>query len=277
MLTLSNKFIEEQLKGSNMWYHTNNYFQGMIKYISPSLGTAVSVGRPNFMSVINVTENEVIIIPINTSEHNKLETDKAIYLCYEDIDFVQSTSLNGSLVVNAKKNNENVFTLVTNYFFPTGQYTNFKNFVNTFQNNGIPGSVQELSSTPYGGTSQPQLNEASENAGRVVGIIFLLFFMFSALSGIVPAFFMAENLFAKAFIGMFLLVFTGVPGLLIFTLLKSNKKENLYNNNTKVYENNKKNDSYSNGNDNISYSDNIVGNDSPIFTEDEDFGGIKKL
>lgn len=276
MLTLSNKHIEDNLKGANMWYHANNYFQGMIQQISPTLGTAVSLGKTNFMAVVNVTENEIIIIPIDTTNRNTLETDKSIYLCYEDIDFVESTrySATSNIQVTTKKNNEVVFKMVVNAFLPAEQSNNFMEFVKTFKNNGVP------SITNVYGTANSQINTAStitdqtaqdmQRTGTVFVCIFA-FFMLLFINSIILVTSGANDDFTFMIpIGMFDVFFVIALISAAAKAFSSSKPAPLYNEKSKAPTESTKDSDFTT-------SENIIGSDSPIMTEDEDYGGIKKL
>lgn len=272
MLTLSNTHIENNLKGANMWFHTNNYFQGMIQNITPTLGTAISVGKTNFMAVVNVTENEIIIIPVDTANKNVLQTDKAIYLCYEDIDYVESIRGMGAsyIQVNAKKNNEVVFSILINAFLPAEQTTHYAEFVKTFRNNGtqLPTSTYG-SSQSYNSTTTTQVSPEQEKAAAVIFCVFA-FMMMIFITLIFVGTAVDGNYSGLIPVMLFDFVFTiGLVGVLK-NALTGKKDAPLYNDKAKT-------PTTSTRETDFTTSDNIIGSDSPIVTEDEDYGGIKKL
>ena len=282
---LTNQKIEESLKNANLWFHSNNYFFGTIPDLKGSVETVKSGNKTLSRFLINLTENDIVIIPVVYAGFatEELLTEEKIDICSGDIEKVVVVTQNGYYYrLDVKKRDGEEIKITVNLLVDDFQRRNIIKFVENFKNEGAEKLYREefrpgFSTSNYSNIS----SDAKSPLVRIFTILLFVYiigffaFVFAGILGYEDIF----ELFPLLIIGFIIVWVFGVLSS-VSSVLKGINKDNTDTTNGQMNQDRPSFNQMSQEQREEAREkrqEDIITSSGPIVSNDENYGGIKKM
>lgn len=282
---LTNQKIEESLKNANLWFHSNNYFFGTIPDLKGSVETVKSGNKTLSRFLINLTENDIVIIPVVYAGFatEELLTEEKIDICSGDIEKVVVVPQNGYYYrLDVKKRDGEEIKITVNLLVDDFQRRNIIKFVENFKNEGAEKLYREefrpgFSTSNYSNIS----SDAKSPLVRIFTILLFVYiigffaFVFAGILGYEDIF----ELFPLLIIGFIIVWVFGVLSS-VSSVLKGINKDNMDTTNGQMNQDRPSFNQMSQEQREEAREkrqEDIITSSGPIVSNDENYGGIKKM
>ena len=280
---ITNERIEESLKNANLWFHTNAYFFGKISELKVDINAVSGSKRTSAKYLINLTENDIIIIPVISSGiSEELFTEETIDVCSGDIEKVVVVPQNGYYYkLEVIKRDGEVINIIVNTLTDDFQRKNIIKFVENFKNEGAETLFREEFRPSFSTSNYSNINSnVRPPLAKIFTILLFVYiigffaFVFAGILGYEDIF----ELFPLLVIGFIIVWVFGVLSS-VSNVLKGINKENM-DVNKQI---NRDKPSFSKMSQEQreeareKRSEDIITSSGPIVSNDENYGGIKKM
>ena len=277
---ITNERIEESLKNANIWYHTNTYFFGTISDLKIDGAAITGNKKVSAKYLINLTENDIIIIPIVYSGFKEeLFTEEKINICSGDIEKVVVVPQNGYYYrLEVTKRDGEVIKILVNLLTDELQRKNIIKFVENFRNEGAESLFREdfrPNFTNYTNVKQPQAPFIKYIGVSILIYVFITF-LFTALVLVGYKDIVKFTPFLSlSFVIMWIFVFIGIISSALRTSRMRNTNINHQNNPNRPSFNQMTQEQREEVRE--KRNEDIITSTGPISSDDENYGGIKKM
>ena len=280
---ITNERIEESLKNANLWFHTNTYFFGKISELKVDINAVSGSKRTSAKYLINLTENDIIIIPVISSGiSEELFTEETIDICSGDVEKVVVVPQNGYYYkLEVIKRDGEVINIIVNTLTDDFQRKNIIKFVENFRNEGAETLFREEFRPSFSTSNYSNINsDVRPPLAKIFTILLFVYivgffaFVFAGILGYEDIF----ELFPLLVIGFIIVWVFGVLSS-VSNVLKGINKENM-DVNKQI---NRDKPSFSKMSQEQreeareKRSEDIITSSGPIVSNDENYGGIKKM
>ncbi len=263
---LTNEKIEEKLKNNNLWYQTNNYFMCSISDFKYNIDAVTQNGKAKNRFLINCTENDILVIPINVANSYELLVDEIVYICSGDIAKISVSQKNYiSTNLKVEQRDGTIFNIEVDLGFDGLQRKNIIKFVENFKNEGAQILYKEL---PFSRNTGVEYNTNSD-ISIAITLVFIIVFFLSFFASVLDSQ-ISGALTIIAIIIVFVSVFIGLFVESI-ALNSKNKKSGKVNRDFNDMTQEQREEYRERINEDV-----ITG-DGPIESNDDNYGGIKRL
>lgn len=272
---ITNEKIESKLKENNLWFHTNNYFLCRSSNLKSDFTLDKGVATKRYL--VNSTENDVILIPFSTTSSNELNVDEAVYICVGDIEKIIVTPKNG-IYDNLKiiQRDKVTFDIEVDCVYNTVQKEHIISFVENFNNEGIDIIRNKKKVESFETVARNTVNNTEVNGNQLVAIVMVIaiciffFVLFMIMKDYLPYAFRSMSPTFMFFAIFFIIDF--VLGVVIKL-----KNTQINNGNMTTMNRTTRTVKYENEEDNKNKEEKITNDENPIESDDESYGGIKRL
>lgn len=282
---LTNQKIEESLKNANLWFHSNNYFFGTIPDLKGSVETVKSGNKTLSRFLINLTENDIVIIPVVYAGFatEELLTEEKIDICSGDIEKVVVVPQNGYYYrLDVKKRDGEEIKITVNLLVDDFQRRNIIKFVENFKNEGAEKLYREEFRPSFSTSNYSNVNsDAKPPLARIFTILLFVYiigffaFVFAGILGYEDIF----ELFPLLIIGFIIVWVFGVLSS-VSSVLKGINKDNTDTTNGQMNQDRPSFNQMSQEQREEAREkrqEDIITSSGPIVSNDENYGGIKKM